>query len=142
MTESVLNLKAPEQLLSLIESPSVLNTTLDTPSNVLVLPLPNSLVSKIETSQIIAVLASAQGPAGPPATSSGDPMASEKRIDFIGDTVIYKGEAVPGTANSASFWQISKTEFIGDDITVSWADGNADFNKVWDQRANYSYPTL
>lgn len=68
-------------------------------------------------------------------------MKTEKRIDFVGDSVIYKGEAIPGTSNNTPSWQISKTTFLDEDVTVSWANGTSEFDKVWDDRESYNYQT-
>jgi len=62
------------------------------------------------------------------------------RIDFISDNELYKGEAVPGTAEAATAWRISKTLIAGDgDVTTTWASGTAEFNKAWSARVSYSY---
>ena len=55
-------------------------------------------------------------------------------------TAAYLGQAVPGTATSAASWRIQKLTFGGDgDVTSQWADGDANFNNVWDDRASLSY---
>lgn len=73
-------------------------------------------------------------------------MASEfsRRSDFVGDTIIYRGEAVPGASDSAPVWRIKRIEFItgGDgkqDIDEKWAGGSAAFANVWDDRATLGY---
>lgn len=141
MTDSILTLQDPDQIKITLVSPTALITTISVTDSTLILPTAVSLQSKIETSQIKSVLANAQGPAGPAGASAEDEVKSEKRIDFVGDTVIYKGEAVPGTSDSASVWQISKTTFVGDDVIVSWANGTANSDKVWNNRETYNYPT-
>lgn len=63
-----------------------------------------------------------------------------KRVDFIGETVIYRGEAAVGSATSASVWRIRRITIANDgDIVEEWADGNAAFNKTWDDRYTLSY---
>jgi hypothetical protein len=55
-------------------------------------------------------------------------------------TLAYLGKAQVGTATSAAGWQIQKLDFgIDGDVTVTWADGNAGFDNVWDNRASLSY---
>jgi hypothetical protein len=55
-------------------------------------------------------------------------------------TVAYLGQASPGTATSSALWRIQKLTFSVDgDVAVTWADGNADFDNVWDNRASLSY---
>lgn len=53
----------------------------------------------------------------------------------------YIGIAKPGTATSAASWQIKKIVYTGT-LKVSgivWASGNDLFDKVFDNRAGYSY---
>lgn len=62
------------------------------------------------------------------------------RFDQVGETTAYIGQALPGTANSATTWRIKllTTETDGD-LSVEWADGTAEFTKIWDNRATYPY---
>jgi len=60
------------------------------------------------------------------------------RIDEASATVTYIGKAVPGTATSASTWQIQKIDTTSGTV-ITWADGNGDFDNEWDERAGYSY---
>jgi hypothetical protein len=63
-----------------------------------------------------------------------------KRIDFVGDDVIYKAEAAAGVADSAPLWRIRKIVLSVDgDVTETWADGNSSYNKIWDDRLTYTY---
>lgn len=67
-------------------------------------------------------------------------MTYSKRIDFVGDDVIYKGEAATGTLESAAVWRIRKiTIGVDEDVTELWADGNSAFDNVWDDRLTLSY---
>jgi hypothetical protein len=60
--------------------------------------------------------------------------------DAATPTLAYLGKAQVGTATSAASWQIQKLDFgIDGDVTVTWADGNAGFDNVWDNRASLSY---
>lgn len=59
--------------------------------------------------------------------------------DYVDSTTSYRGEAEPGSATSAAAWRISKITVSGDDLTITWADGSADFNQIWDDRASLSY---
>jgi hypothetical protein len=52
--------------------------------------------------------------------------------------VQYIGKAAPGTATSAPSWQIKKVdETTGTQIT--FADGDALFDNIWDNRESLSY---
>ena len=67
-------------------------------------------------------------------------MVYTKRIDFISDDLLYKGEAVPGTAESAALWRIVQISFGADgDATFKWAGGAATFDKIWNDRISYQY---
>lgn len=84
-------------------------------------------------------LASLVGPQGPTGTWEEE-MPYAKKVDFIGDNVIISGKAAVGTQTSQSIWQLSRTEFgVDDDVTVTWADGDAAFDNVWDNRLTYTY---
>jgi hypothetical protein len=62
-----------------------------------------------------------------------------KRVDMVGDTLIYRGEAAVGSAESAPAWRIRRITFVGDDVAEEWADGTAAFSKSWSGRAGYTY---
>jgi len=53
----------------------------------------------------------------------------------------YVGEAVPGTTKSQPIWRIKRIyEFGADgDLDILWANGTADFDKTWNDRATYTY---
>lgn len=68
-------------------------------------------------------------------------MAYAKLIDSTdSDTVIYIGEATPGALSSAASWRIKRVSFFGDgDSSTLWADGNANFDNIWDNHLVLSY---
>lgn len=52
----------------------------------------------------------------------------------------YIGLASPGTATSAASWQIRKLTYSGTNVTeLNFADGNLNFDNVWDDHATLSY---
>lgn len=60
--------------------------------------------------------------------------------DSATPTYAYLGKAQVGSATSAAVWQIQKLTFgVDGDVTVTWADGDAVFNNVWDDRASLTY---
>ena len=61
-----------------------------------------------------------------------------KLIDQEG-TYYYIGEAVPGTDTTQALWRIKRIEEVGDDYNILWANGSADFDKIWDDRATFNY---
>jgi hypothetical protein len=62
-------------------------------------------------------------------------------VDYDGGTdPVYIGFALPGTAKASAFWRIAKVSYAGGLATdVQWADGNLNFDNVWDNRAALSY---
>lgn len=53
---------------------------------------------------------------------------------------LYIGEAAPGTPTDEARWRIQQLEYDGTAITGQvWANGNAEFDKTWDDRATYDY---
>lgn len=55
------------------------------------------------------------------------------------DTIMYVGEADPGSLPSEAKWRIQKISFIAEDTVIGWAEGSGLFDKVWNDRLSYSY---
>lgn len=62
-----------------------------------------------------------------------------KRVDEIDESTTYIGEADPGSSESDPVWRIQKLEFTGPDIDILWANGNSNFDNVWDDRTSLTY---
>lgn len=69
-------------------------------------------------------------------TVTGGSYATQ--IDTSTTNVIYIGTANPGTATSAASWQIRKFN-TASGVVVTFADGNSNFDNIWDNRASLSY---
>lgn len=70
-------------------------------------------------------------------TNSADHTA---RVDFVGETIIYRGEAAPGSDEAAPVWRIRKITFgDGGDVSTVYANGNAEFAHVWADRGTLTY---
>lgn len=65
----------------------------------------------------------------------------KKNISYSGANAEYVGMALPGTADSVSSWQIRKITYdISNNPTdIDFAGGSTKFDKVWDDRASYTY---
>jgi hypothetical protein len=61
------------------------------------------------------------------------------RVDEASSTTTYVGKAVPGTAGGDSLWQITRISVSGTVTTIEYADGNDNFDNVWNNRASLSY---
>lgn len=74
------------------------------------------------------------------AGSGVDAVKYARRIDVVSETVMYKADALPGTADSAAAWRIARiTTNAEGDVTEHWAGGTANFDQVWDDRLSLSY---
>lgn len=61
-------------------------------------------------------------------------------VDDGGAGVIYTGYAVSSGANrSQPVWAIKRTRKEGDVTVTTWADGNKDFDNIWDNREALIY---
>lgn len=66
-----------------------------------------------------------------------EPMAT--KIDDFSDTVTYIGCAKPGSKDNAAVWQIQRTTTQKWGVEVEWADGDANYDNVWDDREHLEY---
>ena len=64
---------------------------------------------------------------------------SALKVDDAGGGVTYVGRAKCGAATSDAIWSIKRLTIVGADSDVEWADGNNDFDNVWDDRAALTY---
>lgn len=61
-------------------------------------------------------------------------------VDEASATVTYVGKAKIGAAQASALWQIAKITESGSTIlTTTWADGNSNFDNIWNDRAGLSY---
>lgn len=87
-----------------------------------------------------ATVTQAAAPSAGVISASGAPIADlQVLLDEASSTVLYVGQAVLGSATSAAFWRMRRITTSGTVTTVAYADGNANFDNVWDNRASLSY---
>jgi hypothetical protein len=67
-----------------------------------------------------------------------DPTLSV-RIDEVNKNLIYIGKATIGSLTSSAVWQIQRVTTTGSVTATLWADGNANFDNIWDNRAVLTY---
>lgn len=60
-------------------------------------------------------------------------------VEQINQGQTYYGYALPGSATSEPVWAIQRTTEDKGVSTYQWADGNKNFDNVWDNRANLQY---
>jgi hypothetical protein len=71
-------------------------------------------------------------------------MALTIRSDTIDPTafpeVTYRGDALPGVATSAASWRVQRlTQQSDGDMEILFADGDDNFDNIWDNRLSLSY---
>ena len=105
--------------------------------SIVTLPLTSSIL--VERDRASILVTGIMGPPGPSGTNEDDVMYS-KRIDFTTDSTLYRGEAVVGSSENSNTWRIRYIVIGNDgDVSETWASGNANFDKVWADRALLSY---
>lgn len=62
-----------------------------------------------------------------------------KIYDGEDPTVQYFGEAAIGTATTDPFWRIMRMTYIGNSFGMQYADGDDEYNNVWDNRYSLEY---
>lgn len=60
------------------------------------------------------------------------------RVDDASTTVTYIGKALVGSTTSSAQWQIKKLDTTSG-VVINFADGNDQFDNVWDDRASLTY---
>lgn len=77
-------------------------------------------------------------PLGDSIPSGEEDMIYAERVDFVGEDIIYKGQAAVGSSESAAVWRIHKM-ILGTDGDVSKQWASSAFDQVWANRASLSY---
>ena len=75
-------------------------------------------------------------------TKLASPIRRKVLWDGSSTTVNYLGEACFGAATSSAIWRITRLTYSGTDnadITLEYADGNDEFDNIWDNRATLNY---
>lgn len=67
------------------------------------------------------------------------PKATLLEVDSGDSTIKYIGKGQPGSATSAAAWQIQRMTKSATGLVIEFADGNDDFDNVWNNRESLSY---
>lgn len=60
--------------------------------------------------------------------------------DQVSDTLVYQGWAANGAAQTSASWRIKRIVIsLTDTVTVTYADGDTNFNNIWSNRAALVY---
>ena len=65
-------------------------------------------------------------------------MSLAVRLDDASATVSYVGEAAAGSAESAAAWRVKRIDESAG-TSILWADGDTNFDNVWDDRTSLTY---
>lgn len=57
---------------------------------------------------------------------------------MVGSTT-YIGKAVVGSSESSAVWRIKRLVETGPDMAITFADGDANFNNIWNDRLTITY---
>lgn len=60
------------------------------------------------------------------------------QLDNSNSTLLYVGQAEPGSPTSSAVWQISRID-LSSGVVVTWANGNREFKNIWDNRSSLTY---
>ncbi len=69
------------------------------------------------------------------------PVRTALKYEEASSTVTYIGEASFRSSTSSPVWRIKRITYgsAPASITIEWADGDDEFDNVWDNRASLSY---
>lgn len=74
----------------------------------------------------------------PDGSLSVEDMALTPNVDDTVPPFVYIGKSLPGTPTSTAAWQIKRIDQTSGAITT-WASGNSNFDKSWDNRSSLTY---
>lgn len=60
-------------------------------------------------------------------------------LDEFDSNTTYVGLANLGANTNGSIWLIKKISILGSITSITYADGNAEYDNIWDNRYTYSY---
>jgi hypothetical protein len=60
-------------------------------------------------------------------------------VDVVSSSLVYLGEAVPGSLDSEAKWLIKKIVISGGAISIKLANGSSSANQVWNDRGTLTY---
>ncbi len=72
-------------------------------------------------------------------TKLAHPTLGLLKVDVASSTEIYVGEASFTSSTSLPVWRIYKVQIIGPITDILWADGDPEYDNIWDNRTSLSY---
>lgn len=65
-------------------------------------------------------------------------VSSQLQFEQASPSILYIGEATPGVTTSSPHWRIMRID-TSSGVNIKYADNSGYFNKIWDDRASYTY---
>lgn len=72
-------------------------------------------------------------------TGSGGNFAVQYIVDSGDSNLYYYGRAAIASSTASAVWQIQRLDYTSGDVKILWADGDEDFNNIYDNREALSY---
>ena len=66
-------------------------------------------------------------------------MSYDSVFDTSDPNNIYMGQSATRIPTSYAGWQIQRVHINGTTIDIKFAEGSTEFDKIWDDRAGYTY---
>lgn len=68
-----------------------------------------------------------------------DGESTKLAVNSVDSTITYVGKAAMSSLSSSSVWQIKRLTETGSNLDIEWADGDAFYDNIWDNREALSY---
>lgn len=72
-------------------------------------------------------------------TAGSAPIYTVRLDDTSTAGITYVGKAVVSSSEASAVWQIQKIDETGAVMTIKFADGNTNFDNVWNNRTSLTY---
>lgn len=70
-------------------------------------------------------------------------VTGDLAVQYIQDSVVtttfYLGKAAVGAATSEAKWQIKRVSIVSGDVVITWADGDTNFDNIFNDRESLTY---
>lgn len=101
---------------------------------------PNSTGSKVRSFKVTVGANEVHSQAHTPVDIAGNEIGNYSAVtDEVSSSLLYSGLAAPGSAGASAVWRIKRVQVTGNVTATTWADGNTNFDNVWNNRASLSY---
>lgn len=122
------------------DAPSIVAIDIEQSDNAIVFIFRFSDGSEIRTDRVeLPAPVNVFGGGGGGSLVGVDVVNFETRIDEVSSTLTYVGKAHVNAETDEPIWQIQRIETTGTETVIEFADGDAKFDNVWDDRGGLTY---